>query len=85
MVGSANNFAILLRLDWEGGLVFSSDRHQSRPDAPTLDCEGAKFIGGDSYDDDDRKALDDSSRLIKEAVFGDSESLNDTVSSILDD
>ena len=50
-----------------------------------LASEGAKFIGGDSFDDDERKALDDSSRLIKEALFGDSKSLSDTVSSILDD
>ena len=47
--------------------------------------EGVKFIGGDSYDDDDRKALDDSGRLIKEAIFGDSQSLSDTVSDILGD
>ena len=53
--------------------------------AVDLASEGAKFIGGESFDDDDRKALDDSSRLIKEAVFGDSKSLSDTVSSILDD
>ena len=53
--------------------------------AVDLASEGAKWVGGDSYDDDDRKALDDSGRLIKEAVFGDSKSLSDTVSSILDD
>ena len=53
--------------------------------AVDLANEGAKFIGGDSYDDDDRKALDDSGRLIKEAVFGDSKSLSDTVSDILGD
>ena len=53
--------------------------------AVDLASEGVKFIGGDSFDDDDRKALDDSGRLIKEAVFGDSKSLSDTVSDILDD
>ena len=53
--------------------------------AVDLASEGAKFIGGDSFDDDDRKALDDSGRLIKEAVFGDSKSLSDTVSDILGD
>ena len=53
--------------------------------AVDLASEGVKFIGGDSYDDDDRKALDDSGRLIKEAIFGDSKSLSDTVSDILGD
>ena len=53
--------------------------------AVDLTSEGVKRIGGDSFDDDDRKALDDSGRLIKEAVFGDSKSLSDTVSDILGD
>ena len=53
--------------------------------AVDLASEGVKFIGGDSYDDDERKALDDSGRLIKEAIFGDSQSLSDTVSDILGD
>ncbi len=53
--------------------------------AVDLASEGVKWVGGDSYDEEKRKALDDSGRLIKEAVFGDSKSLSDTVSSILGD
>ena len=68
-------------------LAFGDDLNLEKRGRAAVDLasEGAKWVGGDSYDDDDRKALDDSGRLIKEAVFGDSKSLSDTVSSILDD
>ena len=82
--------------DHEDAKGFTDDLHRLAVDdelnlekrgraAVDLASEGVKWIGGDSYDDDDRKALDDSGRLIKEAVFGDSQSLSDTVSDILDD
>ena len=68
-------------------LAFGDDLNLEKRGRATVDLagEGVKWVGGDSFDDDDRKALDDSGRLIKEAVFGDSKSLNDTVNSIFGD
>ena len=65
-------------------LTFGDDLELEKRGRAAVDLagEGVKWVGGDSFSD---KEIEDSGRVIKEALFGDSESLNNTISSILGD
>ncbi len=65
-------------------LTFGDDLELEKRGRAAVDLasEGVKWVGGDSFSD---KEIEDSGRLIKEVVFGDSQSVSDTFSSILGD